>query len=49
MGGGGGKKSYNFNMFPHVNFLRYFFWGTRPYVDTSRAKINSVAIQVVPG
>ncbi len=31
-------------MFPHVNFFRFFFWGTRLYIDTSHTKINSVAI-----
>jgi len=31
-------------MFPHVDFFRFFFWGTRLYIDTSHAKRNSVAI-----
>ena len=48
--GVGGKERPHLNMFPHIDFLRFFFWGTRLYIDTSHAKRNSVAIffQVKP-
>ena len=42
--GVGGKERPDLNMFPHVDFFRLFFWGTRLYIDTSHAKRNSVAI-----
>ncbi len=38
------NKHQVLNMFPLVDFFRFFLWNTRLYIDTSNTKINSASI-----